>query len=94
MDTENLEYYCVKAMKCTNKYEINDTLDTKKITYIKKTIDNINRSGRIFKYTYNLSKIIRCINKKILIYKKNNKLIKLKKYLKLIYKQICINHSL
>lgn len=94
MDTESLEYYCTKVTDHIDKHEINNIFDTKKIIYIKKTIDNINRSDGLFKYTHNLSKIIRHVNKKLLVNKKNKILIKLKKYLRCVYKQICINHSL
>lgn len=94
MDTGNLGYYCKKVTDNMNKHEIINIFDTKKTQYVQKTINNIIKSNGLFKYTYNLSKIIRYINKKLIAYKKNKILIKLKKYLTYVYKQICINHSL
>jgi len=95
MDLDILVLKCVKTENYMqhHSHDIKNIFDTKKIVYMKKTVNNVHRSKGLFKYTHNLSKIIRHLDKK-LVYSKNDKiLLKLKKYFRNIYKQICINHS-
>lgn len=96
MDIDILTQKCIKIKDYIHDHihDIGNIFDTKKVLYMKKTIDNVHRSKGLFKYTHNLSKIIRHLNSKINLSKKNKILLKLKKYFKNIYKQVCINHSI